>query len=376
MIYLDHAATTPMSQTALDVYTETATRFFGNTQSLHQVGVEAAALLAHCRKQIAYFLNGEATGVIFTSGGTESNQLALETLLSSSTRKGKHIISTEIEHPSILNYLEKLKKDGYEITLLPVDDKGLISLIDLKQALVEETSLVTIQFVNSEIGTIQKIQEIGTLLSEQDILFHSDCVQAFGKIPIDVVACKLDGVSISSHKLYGPLGTGACYLNPHLNRRATLSGGTHEMGLRPGTVSLPAIAAFTAASSDILQIKKTEFQRITALRNYFFEKLDPRVTIINSNENSLPHIIPLLLPNIEGQYAMISCSKQRIMIATGSACSIGRQKPSHVIKALGKSDAEAKTFIRISLGRHTTQEDLEKVAVVLNKLLQRYRRNF
>ena len=369
MIYLDHAATTPLSETALKVYQETATHFFGNTQSPHRSGVKAATLLEQCRKTFADFLQGEPDGVVFTSGGTEANQLAIETLLKSSKKKGRHIISTVIEHASILNYLQKLKQEGYEITLLPVDNNGLISFADLKAVLTENTVLVTIQFVNSEIGSIQNIQKIGEFLKQHPVLFHSDCVQAFGKIPIDIKACHLDGVSISGHKLYGPIGTGVCYLNPFLNRRPLISGGTHEMGLRPGTVNLPAIAAFTAASAELLQIQETELQRVSLLKGNFLTKLDSRITVLGSNANTLPHILGLMLPNIEGQYAMLSCSRQGIMLATGSACSIGRQAPSHVIKALGKSNAIAKTFIRLSFGKHTTEEALERVAFVLNGLI-------
>lgn len=230
MIYLDYAATTPMSAEALQTYTKAATQYFGNEQSLHDIGGTASSLLQICRKTFAEMIGGKEQGVFFTSGGSESNYLAIQSLLNA--RSGKHIITTPMEHASIRSYFQSLASQGYTITEIPVDKGGLIRLVDVEAAITEDTVLASIQHGNSEIGTVQNIAEIGLLLKKYNVLFHTDCVQTFGKLPIHVFEMGIDSLSVSAHKIYGPKGVGACYINPQVRWRQIFPGTSHEKGAR------------------------------------------------------------------------------------------------------------------------------------------------
>ena len=369
MIYLDHAATTPMSEKALKTYIDTARHVTGNSQSVHDSGATAARLLGMCRDLMAKSVNGHQHGVIFTSGGTESNMLAIDTLLAS--RKGRHVITSEIEHASIRNYLKKLEKCGYTVTYLPVDLNGIVSVEALKTSITDETALVTIQYINSEIGTIQPLKEISLILKERGIPFHTDAVQAFGKIPLDLEELGVDSFSASSHKLYGPKGMGLCYLNPTIKRITPLPGTTHEMGFRPGTVNLPAVAAFATAIQERLEVMDAEFERVLNLRLRLLEKLEGLVQEEGATHLVLPHILGLTIPSVEGQYAMLKLSRQGIMVAVGSACHVDLEEPSQTMTAIGKTAPEAKTFIRISFGKDTTMEEVEQVGDVLRRVISK-----
>lgn len=244
MIYLDYAATTPMSAEALQTYTKAASQYFGNEQSLHDIGGTVSSLLQVCRKTFAEMIGGKEQGIFFTSGGSESNYLAIQSLLNAQNKK--HIITTPMEHASIRSYFQSLQSKGYTITEIPVDKNGLIRLIDLEEAITEDTVLASIQHGNSEIGTVQNIAEIGALLKKYNVLFHSDCVQTFGKLPIHVFEMGIDSLSVSAHKIYGPKGVGACYINPQVRWTQIFPGTSHEKGFRPGTVNVPGIAAFNS----------------------------------------------------------------------------------------------------------------------------------
>ncbi|MCL1990614.1 MAG: IscS subfamily cysteine desulfurase [Defluviitaleaceae bacterium] len=369
MIYLDYAATTPISEVALNTYVDTAHHIFANSKSLHSAGIMAADLLELCRKKMATYVNGQHEGIIFTSGGTEANRLAIDILLASAPHHKRHIISTEIEHASIKNHLFQLRESGYTVDFLPVDDTGHLSLSQLKKAITTHTVLATIQYVNSEIGTVQPLKEVGSLLKAHHILFHSDCVQAFGKIPIDIDALNLDSLSVSSHKIYGPKGVGLCYVTPQMNRISPLPGTTHEFGFRPGTVDLPAIAAFTTASTHQLTVMTDEYAQLLQLKQDFFKKLAPFSHLVGSLETGLPHILGIILPGVEGHLTVQRCNEHNIMIATGSACSSGSQTGSHVIKALGRSPDEIKQFVRFSFGNQTTKQQLDTVAHLLKTMM-------
>jgi cysteine desulfurase len=375
VIYVDYAATTPMSNEAIHTYTEVAKHLFGNSESLHDAGTASSSFLEMCRKKMAGLINGEEKGVFFTSGGTESNYLALHSILLANKHRGNHIITTVIEHASIHNYLYELEQDGYEITYLQVDQYGRISLEQLRQNITDKTIIASIQHVNSEIGTIQSIEEIGSILKDHNVIFHCDCVQSFGKLPIDVQKCNIDSLSISSHKIYGPKGIGVCYINPKVNWKPIFTGTTHEAGFRPGTVPIPSIAAFTTATINIMEAQEKEFTRIQLLRQLFTNQLKKIPYPIQLEEHPtycLPHIIGVTLSHIEGQYTMLECNRQHIMISTGSACTIGKQSPSVTMMAIGKTKEEAKTFVRLSFGKDTTEEDITKIIEAFKHIVTSY----
>lgn len=371
MIYLDYAATTPMSEEALAVYVESAKKYFGNASSLHDIGTAANELLTICRKQIAQQIGGEEKGVYFTSGGTESNVLAIRSLAYAHRHKGRHIITSSVEHASVHAVCAQLEQEGFTVTYVPVDRFGQVNVEALERALTNETILVSIQHANSEIGTIQPLKQIGELLKKKQIVFHSDCVQTFGKIPIDVKQLHLDSISIASHKIYGPKGVGAVYMNPRVSWHMWLPNTTHEGGFRPGTVNVPGIASFTTAALEAEKKRETVQKKMNELRRYFLEQIAQKqlpMTVFEHPTAQLPQIVGCLVHGFEGQYVMLHCNRHGIAISTGSACQVGKQAPSKTMIAIGKEEDEAKQFIRLSFGAHTTKSDVETVVSVLEQL--------
>ncbi|MDZ5605951.1 IscS subfamily cysteine desulfurase [Bacillus pseudomycoides] len=369
MIYLDYAATTPMSKEAIDTYTKAAEQYFGNEQSLHDIGGTASSLLQVCRASFAQMIGGKEQGVFFTSGGSESNYLAIQSLLNA--KNGKHILTSPMEHASIRSYFQSLTKQGYTITEIPVDSCGLINLGALETAITDDTVLASIQHGNSEIGTIQPISEIGALLKKHHILFHTDCVQTFGKLPIDVTAMQIDSLSVSAHKIYGPKGVGACYINPQVRWGQVFPGTSHEKGFRPGTVNVPGIASFLTAAQDILHDREEERARFQQLRSYFIEQLQHlpiEIQVEGHSTACLPHIIGVTIKGIEGQYMMLECNRHGIAISTGSACQVGKQEPSKTMLAIGKTYEEAKQYVRFSFGLHTTKEHIDTTIHALHTI--------
>ena len=369
MIYLDYAATTPMSAEALQTYTKAASQYFGNEQSLHDIGGTASSLLQVCRKTFAEMIGGKEQGIFFTSGGSESNYLAIQSLLNAQNKK--HIITTPMEHASIRSYLQSLQSKGYTITEIPVDKNGLIRLIDLEASITEDTVLASIQHGNSEIGTVQNIAEIGALLKKYNVLFHSDCVQTFGKLPIHVFEMGIDSLSVSAHKIYGPKGVGACYINPQVRWAQIFPGISHERGFRPGTVNVPGIAAFLTAAENILKNQQEESLRFKGLRSYFLEQirtLPLKIEVEGHSTSCLPHIIGVTIKGIEGQYTMLECNRRGIAISTGSACQVGKQEPSKTMLAIGKTYEEAKQYVRFSFGQQTTKDQIDTTIHALHTI--------
>ena len=373
MIYLDYAATTPMSEEALETFVSASKNYFGNERSLHDTGSNASLLLEACRKQLAGFLNASPASIYFTSGGTESNLLAIQTLLKSSKKSGRHIISTTLEHSSISNYFKVLEEQGYEITYIPVSKDGIVSLELIEQEIREDTILGVFQHVNSEIGAIQPIKKIAHLFKPFNIMLHCDCVQSFGKLEISLADLDVSSISISSHKLYGPKGVGALYLNPKLSCQPIYPGTSHESGIRPGTVNVPAIASFVTAAGHLISKRQGEQKRIEALKHSFkaeFQDVQKIVVFEGSDEDCIPNIIGMRIVGLEGQFVMLECNRHQFAISTGSACTIGMQKPSDTMLAIGRSEHEAKQFFRISIGQFTTQDDLIKLSTILRLIMK------
>lgn len=374
MIYFDYAATTPLDIEALDVYVKAATEFFGNSNSLHDVGSQAADLLENCRDELAGLLGINRHGLYFTSGGSEGNFLAIEALLSAAEAGKNHIITSAAEHSSIHGALSRLEKAGYTVTYLPFNSAGIINLNELESALKPETALICIQHVNSEIGTIQPIEKIAGICRKYHLYFHSDFVQSFGKLELKKAASLVNSFSFSGHKIYGPKGIGGVYIDPAISWNSFFPGSTHEKGLRPGTVNVPAIAAMTVAAEKITGRMADESKQAQSLREIFLESITPIKEWVDlfgtKGDMQLPGIIGLGISGIEGQWLMLECNRLGFAISTGSACQAGMQSPSKTMLALGLSHHQAKEFIRISFGRKTTSADVQQLGEAIVRIVK------
>ncbi|SFM05320.1 cysteine desulfurase [Gracilibacillus orientalis] len=375
MIYSDYAATSPMSEIALDVYQEVARDYFGNASSLHDAGGKAKDILERSRSMIAKLLYTEARQIVFTSGGTESNLLAVDTLLRASRLKGrKHVITTEVEHNSLYYFMKDLAhQSNIEVTFLPVDQNGQIHLSDLEKAIQTNTCLVSIQHVNGETGVIQPIKDIGEFLQDRDIPFHSDMVQSFGKIKVADLIPLVDSMTISSHKIFGPKGVGAIYFSKKLSLTSHPVSTNHEHGLRPGTVNVPGIAAFAAAASETLADLAVNQVHLQNIRNLFIRKVKsagiPLQPIIT--ENQCPSIIGCVSDFVQGDYVMLEYNRHGIAISTGSACSIGATELPKSIQPFITNLEEGKRFVRFSFSHHTTEKDIQDIIETSDTIFKR-----
>jgi cysteine desulfurase len=371
MKYFDYAATCPLDREAAEAFVKAATEYYGNSQSLHDIGSRASTLLEGCREEIARLLGIKSKGVYFTSGGSESNFLAIQSLLSKSTKKGNHIITNIAEHSSIHSSLKMLK--GYEITELPFMNNGMID-IDLFQSVIRnETVLVCIQHVNSEIGTIQPLAKIGTICKEKGILLHSDCVQSFGKLDLKTITPFVDSLAISGHKIYGPKGVGALYISPTIAFEPYFPNTSHERGMRPGTVNIPAIASMATAANIQVSNLKIHSNRMSHLRKQFVSQLQEikeNIVIHGDEYQQLPSILGMRIKGLEGQWVMLEANRKGYAISTGSACQVGQTSPSKTMLALGIEGKSAKEFIRISFGAHTSEADVIGLAQTLIAIIQ------
>lgn len=377
MIYFDFAATTPLDPEAAEVYLKVATEYYGNSSSLHDIGGQSAALLENCREELANLAGIDKNGLFFTSGGTEGNFLAIEALLSSPKKEGNHIIAGMAEHSSIHGILNRLKKSGYEITLLPFDAQGQIDHEQLQLAIKPETILIALQHVNSEIGTVQPIGDIAKICKANNIYLHSDFVQSFGKIDIKSIAPLVSSFSFSGHKIYGPKGIGGVYVDPRINWEPFFPEGSHESGFRPGTLNIPAIASMTVAAQKIIASLNDDQHKYRLLRSALIDTLHPikeKLKIYQADDSSqLPNILGLRISGIEGQWMMLECNRLGYAISTGSACQIGMQSPAKVTQALGLNTEEAKGFIRISFGRSTCLEEVVQLGESIVNIVKEYR---
>ncbi|MGP7817713.1 IscS subfamily cysteine desulfurase [Niallia sp. 01092] len=370
MIYFDYAATCPLDKDAASAYIKVAANYFANSNSLHDMGGTVQSFIEQCRSDFASLLGVDKEGIYFTSGGSESNFLTIQALLSEQPKNKNHIITTLAEHSSIHSTMKILEKQGYEIDYLPVMNNGLIDLELFEKRLNENTALVSIHHVNSETGAIQPIEEIGSICKKHGVLFHSDFVQSFGKLPLTSFTNMLDGFSLSSHKFYGPKGVGVAYINPKHNWEGYYPGTTHENGFRPGTLNTAGIVSMTVAAQKAhLQLEGNQFH-FKQLRNAFLQKTKGNSSIhVIECAQQLPSIIGLRVKNMEGQWVMLESNRRGYAISTGSACQVGQQTPSKSMKAMGFSDEQAKEFVRISFGKDTTIEEVEQYAQLLKEMI-------
>jgi len=364
-VYLDYNATTPVEPEVLDAMLPYFTADFGNASSIHTFGQKARDAVEAAREQVAALLGARQQEIIFTSGGTESDNHAIFGIASpspTSSTARPHVITTLVEHEAVLNPCQALEKQGVDITYLNVDQDGLIDLEDLRRALRPETVLITIMHANNELGTVQPLEEIGRIAQEADVYFHTDAVQSVGKIPIDVNQLHVDLLSVSGHKLYAPKGIGALYVRGGTRVRQFLYGGHHQRGFRPGTENVSGIVGFGKAAEIAQGLLAQDAKRLSALRDQLEHGLLHRVPhsrINGGRAPRTPNTTNLLFPGIEGEALLIALDLKGLACSTGAACSSGAVEPSHVLTAIGLPPEEARASLRLSLGRHTTQADID-----------------
>jgi cysteine desulfurase len=376
MIYLDYAATTPMSERAIETYRQAATRFYGNSNSLHDAGSNASALLESSRKLIASELGVHESGLHFTGSGSEAVFLSLVALAEGATQRGRHIVTAMAEHSCVRNTFHWLAHQGFEITMVPSAPDGSVDLEALKGAVRTDTTLVSIQYVNSETGAVNPLQEIGEWLQDRHIHFHSDATQGFGKLPLDPIAWGLDAVTLSAHKIHGPKGLGATYINPKRKWSPMIPETSQEHGFRMGTVDVPAVAAFATAAKEMAANREASMRHVRGLKEALVrqlrEKSGDAITMEGNPDTSSPYIAGLRVHRMEGQFAMLECSQRGLAISTGSACQVNEQKPSATMKAIGYDDETAKQFIRLSLDAATTMEEIGQATDILADIIQKH----
>jgi len=375
---MDHSATTPVDPEVAQLMMTYYTEKYGNPSSVHSFGREAKAALENAREQVAKLLGAEPREITFTSGGTEADNLAIIGAAEANSKKGKHIITSAIEHHAVLETCEYLAKNGYELTVLPVDEEGFVSVADVEKAIRPDTVLITIMHANNEVGTIQPIAEIGKLAREKGVIFHVDAVQSFGKIPIDVKAMNVDLMSVSSHKIYGPKGVGALYIRKGVRVSPRAFGGGQEKKRRSGTENTPGIIGFGKACELAAQRMAEDAQKEAKLRDRLMEGILEKIDYVKLNgprggEKRLPGNLNVSIQFIEGESLLLSLDMMGIAASSGSACTSGSLDPSHVLLAMGLSHEIAHGSLRFSLGRQNTEEDVDYVLEQLPKIVERLR---
>lgn len=375
-IYLDNAATTQMRPEALQAMMPHLTEAYGNASSIYPLGEEAAAALAEARRTVAQAINADEREVYFTSGGSESDNWALVSTAEAYESKGRHIITSAIEHHAILHTAEYLEKRGFEVTYVPVDEFGIVSPAALEAAMRPDTILVSIMFANNEIGTVEPIAELAKVAHDHGALFHTDAVQAFGHLPIDVKEMGIDLLSASAHKIYGPKGTGLLYMRKGVRSKAFIHGGQQERGLRAGTENVAGIVGFAKAAELAIAEQAEEAARLTELRDYAIERIEREIQHSRLNghrRNRLPNNVNFSFEFIEGEGMLLQLAFKGISASSGSACTSGSLDPSHVLLAIGLSHEIAHGSLRLTLGRDTTREDVDYTIDALKGTIENLR---
>lgn len=363
-IYVDNAATTKTSRTAIDAMLPYMDTYYGNPSSLHTAGQAAAEALYKAREEMSALLGCEPRELYFTSGGSESDNQAIMSAAALGLKNNKkHIISTAFEHHAVLHTLDRLKKQGFEITLLDVHANGLITAQEVREAIREDTCLVTVMYANNEIGTIQPIAEIGAVCREKKVLFHTDAVQAVGHLPVDVNAQNIDMLSLSAHKFHGPKGVGALYVRKGIILTNLIEGGAQERGKRAGTENVPAIAGMSAALAEACSDMDGSAKKLSALRDRIIEGLlkVPHSILNGDPKNRLPGNVNICFEGIEGEALLLLLDERGIAASSGSACTSGSLDPSHVLLAIGRPHEIAHGSLRISLSEDNTREEADYI---------------
>ena len=375
-VYLDHSATTPVRPEVATAVVEYMTAKYGNPSSIHYFGREAKAAVEKARTQVAGLINAKPEEIIFTGGGTEADNTAITGIARAYRARGRHIITSAVEHHAVLDPCKALEKEGFTVTILPVDEYGLVRIEDLKNAITGETILITIMHVNNEVGTIEPVEEIGRMAREKGIIFHTDAVQAVGKVPIDVDKMKIDLLTGSGHKIYGPKGTGFLYARSGVRLEPLFFGGGQEKKRRPGTENVAGIAGLGVACELAGQEMNQEMARQLILREKLIKGLAERIPDIRLNGHPHKRIaanVNISFEYVEGESLLLSLDLQGIAASSGSACTSGSLEPSHVLTAMGICHETAHGSVRMTLGRDTSDEDIEYVLDTFPPIVERLR---
>jgi len=377
MIYLDHSATSPVDPEVFEAMKPYFTDSFGNASTLYSLGRDGRRAMESAREEVASIIGAETKEIIFTSGGTESDNIAIKGIAYKLKNKGNHIITSAIEHPAVDETCKYLEKNGFTVTYLPVYKDGIVKISDLEDAIKDKTILITIMHANNEIGTIQPIKEIGALAKGKGIIFHTDAVQTVGKIPVDVNELNVDLLSLSSHKLYGPKGVGALYVRKGVRLEPIMHGGGHERGIRPGTENVPGVVGLGKACKIAKENLESDAQLLTRLRDRLIN------TVLEQNEDSylnghrtnrLPNNVNFRFTGIEGESLILHLDSKGIAASTGSACSSTKLEASHVLMAIGLKEVEAHGSLRISLGHENTEEDIDYTIIAIKEVVEKLRK--
>lgn len=374
-IYLDYNATTPLDPRVREAVLPFLTTHFGNPGSLHALGRTARAAIDRARAQVARAINAFPDEILFTSGATESNNLALRGLAHARRDRGRHLITSSIEHPSALNVCAALEREGFRVTYVPVDRDGVVDADAVERAVTDETILISLMAANNEVGTIQPVAEVGALARRRGIAFHVDAVQALGKLPVDVRAWQADLLTLSAHKIYGPKGVGVLYRRRGISLQPVLAGGHQEYDLRPGTEPAVLIVGCGAAVELAAQEQAQDMARLTALHDLLVQGLSQLegCTLNGHPTQRLCTTVNVRFEGVDAQTLVMRLDLEGVAVSTGAACSSGRIEPSHVLLAMGHTTASAKSCVRFSLGRFTTEEDVRAALAIVGREVAKLR---
>lgn len=376
MIYLDNAATTKVADSVVDAMLPYFKEYYGNASSIYQLGAKSKEALDESREYIAGTLGAKTNEIYFTAGGSESDNWAIKATADAYAQKGKHIITSAIEHHAVLHTCEYLEKHGYEVTYVGVDENGVIKLDELKAAIRPDTILISVMFANNEIGTIQPIKEIGEIAKEHDILFHTDAVQAYAQVPINVDEMHIDMLSASGHKLNGPKGIGFLYIRKGIKIRSFVHGGQQERGRRAGTENIPGIVGLAAAAKRSFSMLEEKMKKEIELRDYLISRIEAEIPYCRLNgdrKKRLPNNVNFSFQFIEGESMLILLDSKGIAASSGSACTSGSLDPSHVLLAIGLQHEIAHGSLRLTLSEENTKEEMDYVVEQLTAILERLR---
>ena len=376
MIYLDNAATTKVADSVVDAMLPYFKEYYGNASSIYQLGAKSKEALDESREYIAGTLGAKTNEIYFTAGGSESDNWAIKATADAYAQKGKHIITSAIEHHAVLHTCEYLEKHGYEVTYVGVDENGVIKLDELKAVIRPDTILISVMFANNEIGTIQPIKEIGEIAKEHDILFHTDAVQAYAQVPINVDEMHIDMLSASGHKLNGPKGIGFLYIRKGIKIRSFVHGGQQERGRRAGTENIPGIVGLAAAAKRSFSMLEEKMKKEIELRDYLISRIEAEIPYCRLNgdrKKRLPNNVNFSFQFIEGESMLILLDSKGIAASSGSACTSGSLDPSHVLLAIGLPHEIAHGSLRLTLSEENTKEEMDYVVEQLTAILERLR---